>query len=56
MADGTMDATVGGLFSAGHPPMAPVILLYGVAGLGKTSFAAQMPRPMFALTENGKPL
>lgn len=33
--------------------VAPRILLYGVAGIGKTTFAAHAPDPIFILTEDG---
>lgn len=32
---------------------APRIMVYGVEGIGKTSFAAQSPDPIFILTEDG---
>jgi hypothetical protein len=32
----------------------PRILLYGVPGIGKTSFAACAPKPVFIMTEKGK--
>ena len=31
----------------------PRILVYGVAGVGKTTFAASAPKPVFVLTEDG---
>ena len=34
-------------------PKAPSILIHGVAGVGKTSFAADSPKPVFLLTEDG---
>ncbi len=35
------------------PPKAPRIMLYSVAGLGKTTFAASAPAPIFIQTEDG---
>ena len=32
---------------------APRLLLYGSAGVGKTTFAAQAPKPIFLFTEDG---
>ena len=32
---------------------APRIMLYGVEGIGKTTFAAQAPKPIFICTEDG---
>jgi len=32
---------------------APRIMLYGVEGIGKTTFASQAPNPVFILTEDG---
>lgn len=32
---------------------APRIMLYGVEGIGKTTFASQSPNPIFILTEDG---
>lgn len=32
---------------------APRLMLYGVEGIGKTTFAAQAPNPIFILTEDG---
>jgi hypothetical protein len=32
---------------------APRIMLYGVEGIGKTTFASQAPNPIFILTEDG---
>jgi hypothetical protein len=34
-------------------PKAPSILIHGVAGVGKTSFAADAPMPVFLMTEDG---
>ena len=31
----------------------PKLVLYGGAGIGKTSFAASMNKPIFVLTEDG---
>jgi replication-associated recombination protein RarA len=31
----------------------PRIILYGGAGIGKTTFASKMPNPIFILTEDG---
>ena len=35
------------------PPKPPRVTLYGVAGVGKTSFAATAPNPIFLQTEDG---
>lgn len=37
----------------GGAPQPPRILVYGVAGVGKTSFASQAPNPVFLQTEDG---
>ena len=37
----------------GKTPKAPRIVLYGVPGIGKSTFAAQAPNPIFLQTENG---
>ncbi len=37
----------------GKTPKAPRIVLYGVPGVGKSTFAAQAPNPIFLQTENG---
>ena len=34
-------------------PVAPAILLHGGPGIGKTTFGASAPSPVFVLTENG---
>ena len=33
--------------------LAPRIMLYGVEGIGKSTFAAYSPKPIFILTEDG---
>ncbi len=40
------------LTRAAHPKV-PSILIHGVAGVGKTSFAADAPKPVFLMTEDG---
>jgi len=37
----------------GRTPMPPRILLYGTEGIGKSTCAAQTPRPIFIQTEDG---
>lgn len=37
----------------GKQPMPPRLVLYGTEGIGKSSFAAQVPRPIFVPTEDG---
>ncbi len=37
----------------GRTPMPPRILTYGVAGIGKSTFASESPRPVFIQTEDG---
>lgn len=37
----------------GRAPMPPRILLYGVEGIGKSTFGAQAPKPIFVQTEDG---
>ena len=34
-------------------PKPPSMLMHGVAGVGKTTFAAESPKPVFILTEDG---
>lgn len=34
-------------------PKPPSMLIHGVAGVGKTTFAAEAPKPVFLLTEDG---
>ena len=34
-------------------PKAPRILIHGVAGVGKTTFAAESLKPVFIITEDG---
>ena len=34
-------------------PKQPSMLIHGVAGVGKTTFAAEAPKPVFILTEDG---
>ena len=33
---------------------APLVLLYGTSGVGKTTFASQAPAPVFIQTEQGE--
>lgn len=37
----------------GRAPMPPRIMLYGVEGIGKSTFAAEAPKPIFVQTEDG---
>jgi len=37
----------------GRQPMPPRVLLYGVEGIGKSTFGAQAPKPIFIQTEDG---
>lgn len=37
----------------GQPPKPPIILMYGTHGVGKTSFAASAPEPVFIQLEDG---
>jgi hypothetical protein len=37
----------------GRTPKPPRLLVYGTEGIGKSSFAAQAPRPIFVQTEDG---
>ena len=37
----------------GRTPRPPRLLVYGTEGIGKSSFAAQAPRPIFVQTEDG---
>lgn len=37
----------------GRTPKPPRLLVYGTEGIGKSSFAAQAPRPVFVQTEDG---
>ena len=37
----------------GRAPVPPRILLYGVEGIGKSTFGAQSPKPIFVQTEDG---
>lgn len=37
----------------GCAPMPPRIMLYGVEGIGKSTFAAEAPKPIFVQTEDG---
>ena len=37
----------------GRTPMPPRILVYGVEGVGKSTFASQSPKPVFVQTEDG---
>lgn len=37
----------------GRTPKPPRVLVYGTEGIGKSSFAAQAPRPIFIQTEDG---
>lgn len=37
----------------GREPMPPRIMLYGIEGIGKSTFASQMPKPIFVPTEDG---
>jgi len=32
----------------------PLIIIYGIGGIGKTTFGASAPQPIFAMTEKGK--
>lgn len=41
------------LIERGKKPMPPRILVYGTEGIGKSTFAAQSPRPIFVQTEDG---
>jgi len=34
-------------------PKPPIMTVYGVHGIGKTTFAAQAPSPVFVQTEDG---
>jgi hypothetical protein len=38
----------------GQRLLPPKVVLYGVGGIGKTSFAASAPRPIFIMTEEGQ--
>lgn len=40
------------LVRAAHPKP-PIIVVYGVHGVGKSTFAAQAPSPVFIQTEDG---
>ena len=40
------------LVRAAHPKP-PIMTVYGVHGIGKTTFAAQAPSPVFVQTEDG---
>ncbi len=48
-----MAISMASLQRGADPSVAPVILSYGVAGIGKTSFAAGSPNPYFILLESG---
>jgi len=37
----------------GRAPMPPRIMLYGIEGIGKSTFASQAPQPIFVPTEDG---
>jgi hypothetical protein len=37
----------------GRAPMPPRIMLYGIEGIGKSTFASQAPAPIFVPTEDG---
>ncbi len=37
----------------GRAPMPPRIMLYGIEGIGKSTFASQAPKPIFIPTEDG---
>ena len=37
----------------GRTPKPPRLLVYGTEGIGKSTFAAQAPHPIFVQTEDG---